>query len=83
MRLDDLANIKLLSSETESYLEELAKSKISDMDFTKFTTLLEDEITRVDLRKFIGKLRQLKEVWKVSGACVCVFVCAYVFVFTT
>ena len=64
VKLDELSNIRLLSSETERYLMELAESKISDMDFTKFTQLLEDEITKIDLRSFIDKLRQLKDVFK-------------------
>ena len=68
VKLDDLQSIRLLSTETERYLMDLAESKISDMDFSKFTSLLEDEITKIDLRGFIDKLRQLKEVWKEVGS---------------
>ena len=38
---------RLLSPETIRDLESLANSKISDMDFSRFTNLLEDQITKV------------------------------------
>jgi len=67
VQLDQLSDIRLLSPETISDLEQLADSKISDMDFTRFTSLLENQITKIDLRNFISKLRQLKEVWRFDG----------------
>ena len=33
--------------------QDLAQSKISDMNFTKFTAVLEKEITKIDLTSFI------------------------------
>ncbi len=38
---------RLLSPETALELEKLASSSISDMDFTRFTNIIEDEITKV------------------------------------
>jgi len=61
VQLNELSDIRLLSPETTLDLEELANSKISDMNFTRFTSLLENQITKIDLRSFIVKLRQLKE----------------------
>jgi prominin 1 len=68
VQLDQLADIRLLSTETERDLRQLAETKISDMDFTRFMDLLEDQITKIDLRSFISKLRQLKEVWRFEGS---------------
>lgn len=62
VRLDQLQNIRLLSPSTKRDLEKLASSKLSDMEFTQFTSLLENEITNIDLRSFISKLRQLNEL---------------------
>ena len=42
-------------------MQKLARSEISDMDFSKFTDILEDEITKIDLRSFIRHLRTLRE----------------------
>eukprot|EP00092_Neocalanus_flemingeri_P006838 GFUD01007383.1.p1 GENE.GFUD01007383.1~~GFUD01007383.1.p1 ORF type:complete len:948 (+),score=147.14 GFUD01007383.1:408-3251(+) len=61
IQLEQLSRITLLSPETSKDLEELAKSKISDMDFSKFTTLLENEITKIDLDNFIDRLKVLKD----------------------
>ena len=36
------------------FAQDLAQSKISDMNFTKFTAVLEKEITKIDLTSFIG-----------------------------
>ncbi|XP_023348230.1 prominin-like protein [Eurytemora carolleeae] len=68
VQLDQLADIRLLSPETAADLRKLADTKISDMDFTRFMDLLEDQITKIDLRSFISKLRQLKEVWRFEGS---------------
>ena len=35
------------------FAQDLAQSKISDMNFTKFTAVLEKEITKIDLTSFI------------------------------
>ena len=35
------------------HAQDLAQSKISDMNFTKFTAVLEKEITKIDLTSFI------------------------------
>jgi len=61
IQLRDLADITLLSPETSRDLEELAKSKISDMNFTRFTDLIEDQIVNIDLASFTRKLRGLKQ----------------------
>jgi len=61
IRIKELSGIKLLTPETTRDLEELARSGISDMDFSKFTDILEDEITKIDLRNFIRHLRTLRE----------------------
>merc|ERR1719320_358090 len=61
IRIKELSGIKLLTTETTRDLEELARSGISDMDFTKFTDIFEDEITKIDLRNFIRHLRTLRE----------------------
>ena len=50
IQLEQLKHITLLSPETSKDLKELADSKISDMNFTQFTTLLENEITKIDLK---------------------------------
>jgi len=61
IRIRELSDITLLTPSTTRDLEELARSKISDMDFSQFTEILEDEITKIDLRNFIRHLRTLKE----------------------
>jgi len=61
IQLRDLADITLLSPETSRDLEELARSKISDMNFTRFTDLIEDQIVNIDLASFTRKLRGLKQ----------------------
>jgi hypothetical protein len=38
---------RLLSPETAAELQKLANSPISDMNFTRFTNIIEDEITKV------------------------------------
>jgi hypothetical protein len=43
---------RLLSPETALELEKLASSSISDMDFTRFTNIIEDEITKVSSHAF-------------------------------
>lgn len=60
IQLDQLATITLLSPDTAADLEELARSKISDMDFSKITDILENEITKIDLESFIERLTTLK-----------------------
>ena len=61
IQLEQLKHITLLSPETSKDLKELADSKISDMNFTQFTTLLENEITKIDLKTFITRLKILKD----------------------
>ena len=51
----------MLSPETSNDLRDLANSKISDMNFTQFTSLLENEITKIDLNTFINRLKSLKD----------------------
>jgi len=60
IQLEELKHITLLSPETSDDLRELANSKISDMNFTKFTTLLEKEFTKIDLKTFINRLKTLR-----------------------
>ena len=60
--------------------QDLAQSKISDMNFTKFTAVLEKEITKIDLTSFIRwiMVANLKPVMETTMAiitaidfCVC------------
>ena len=51
----------MLSPDTSNDLRDLANSKISDMNFTQFTSLLENEITKIDLNTFINRLKSLKD----------------------
>merc|ERR1719347_761780 len=60
IKLDQLATIPLLSPDTASALEELANSKISDINFKKITAGIEKEIVKVDLEDFISRLKILK-----------------------
>ena len=60
IQLEQLKHITLLSPETAKDLEELAQSRDSDIDFSQFTTLLEQEITKIDLQDFIVRLKELK-----------------------
>ena len=60
IQLEQLKHITLLSPETAKDLEELAQSRVSDIDFSQFTTLLEQEITKIDLQDFIVRLKELK-----------------------
>ena len=53
IQMEQLTHITLLSPETAKHLQDLAQSKISDMNFTKFTAVLEKEITKIDLTSFI------------------------------
>jgi prominin 1 len=61
IRLKDLRNIQILSPEAERELRLLADSQISDLNFSKYTELLERRITAVDLSSFTAKLRRVKE----------------------
>jgi len=61
IQLEQLSKITLLSPETSKDLHELAQSNISNINFSKFTTLLENEITKVDLDNFIDRLKVLKD----------------------
>ena len=61
IQLEELTQITLLSPETSTDLQELAESNISDMNFSNFTTLLENEITKIDLSNFIDRLKDLKD----------------------
>ena len=61
IQLEELSQITLLSPETSKDLQGLAESNISDMNFSKFTTLLENEITKIDLESFIDRLKILKD----------------------
>ena len=61
IQLEQLKHITLLFPETAKDLKELADSKISDMNFTGLTSLLEAEITEIDLPTFITRLKVLKD----------------------
>jgi len=61
IQMEQLTHITLLSPETAKHLQDLAQSKISDMNFTKFTAVLEKEITKIDLTSFIRRLKELKD----------------------
>ena len=61
IQLEQLKHITLLFPETAKDLKELADSKISDMNFTGLTSLLEAEITKIDLPTFITRLKDLKD----------------------
>ncbi len=57
---DDLRGIQILSPQAERDLLELAESQISDLNFTQYTRLMQEQITSLDLNTFIQKLRQVK-----------------------
>jgi len=61
IRLEDLRNIQILSPDAERELRQLADSDLADMNFSKYTALLEKQITSVDLQSFTGKLRRVRE----------------------
>ncbi len=61
IRLDDLRGIQILSPEAERELVELAESEISDLNFSQYTQLLEEQITAIDLGQFTSRLRQIRE----------------------
>ena len=61
IRSDDIRNIQILSPQAQKNLEELAKSKISDLNFTQYTTLIQEQITSIELGSFIGRLNQIKD----------------------
>ena len=61
IQMEQLTHITLLSPETAEHLQELAQSRISDIDFSKFTSIIEKEITKIDLSSFIGRLKELKD----------------------
>lgn len=61
IQLEELSHITLLTPETAEDLQQLAKSNISDIDFSKFTDLLENEVTKIDLESFIERLKDLKD----------------------
>ena len=61
IQLEQLKHITLLSPETSNDLRDLANSKISDMNYTQFTNLLENEVTKIDLSSFIQRLKTLKD----------------------
>jgi len=56
-----LANIELLTPQTRRELEDLARSSLSNIDFSRFTDIIETEMTKIDLRDFVRRLRILKE----------------------
>lgn len=62
IQMEQLTHITLLDPETAGHLQELAQSRISDMDFSKFTSIIEKEITKIDLSSFIGRLKELKDI---------------------
>jgi hypothetical protein len=58
---DDLRGIQILSPQAERDLLDLAESEISDLNFTQYTRLMEEQITSLDLGSFIQRLRQVKQ----------------------
>jgi len=56
----DLQNLQLLSPEAEDHLRKLAESKISDLNFSRYTDMFERQITRIDLAGFIRQLEGVK-----------------------
>lgn len=61
IRSDDIRNIQILSPQAQRNLEELAKSKISDLNFTQYSNLIQEQITSIELGSFIGRLNQIKD----------------------
>ena len=61
IRSDDLHNIQILSPQAQRGLEDLAKSQISDLNFTQYTNLIQEQITSIDLSSFIRRLSQIKD----------------------
>jgi len=61
----DLKNLQLLSPEAEDHLRKLAESKISDLNFDRYTDMFDRQITRIDLQGFISSLEWLSQRSKV------------------
>ena len=61
IRSDDIKNIQILSPQAQRNLEELAKSQISDLNFTQYTHLIQEKITSIDLGSFISRLHIIRD----------------------
>lgn len=52
----NLQDVQFLTPEAEEHLRKLANSKISDLNFSRYTELIERQITKIDLTSFIKQL---------------------------
>jgi prominin 1 len=57
---DNLRNIQILSPQAEQELLQLAESKLSDLNLTQYTQLMQEQITNLDLDMFIQKLKRVQ-----------------------
>ena len=57
----DLEDVQILSPKAQKHLEDLAESQLSDLNFTKYTRLFQQQITRIDLNDFIERLREVRQ----------------------
>ena len=56
-----LRGVSLLSRESAKDLQFLAKSRLTTLDLSRFKDIPEDDIIRMDMRRFVRKLRMLRE----------------------
>ena len=61
IRSDDINNIQILSPQAQRNLEELAQSQISDLNFTQYTHLIQEQITSIELGSFTARLNQIRD----------------------
>ena len=56
-----LRGLQLINADTKSALQFLAKSQLTRLDLARFKDMSEEEIVKMDLRKFVRQLRVLKD----------------------
>ena len=56
-----LRGLQLINADTKSSLQFLAKSQLTRLDLARFKDMSEEDIVKMDLRKFVRQLRVLKD----------------------
>lgn len=56
-----LRGLQLINSDTKSALQFLSKSQLTRLDLARFKEMSEENIVKMDLRKFVRQLRVLKD----------------------
>ena len=56
-----LRGLQLINADTKRALQFLAKSQLTRLDLARFKDMSEEEIVKMDLRKFVRQLRVLKD----------------------